>query len=120
MKFTMGLLAAVVAISVMPATASKAEEITFTINNEYNRDIQIEFYSQNRRHAWPGGNKAYNLSRGDSNDYKLACRQGEKVCYGAWVKGAASTYWGVGLNGKYQCDACCQVCGDGNLSKTLN
>lgn len=119
MGFKRALLALGVALLMPFATFAAAQEITFTINNENSNDIQIEFYSQNRNHAWPGGNQAYNLSAGDSNAYKLACRSGEKICYGAWVKGNANTYWGVGLNGKYSCDACCQICGDGNLEKTL-
>lgn len=114
------LLALGVALLMPVATMAAAEEITFKINNDYNKDIQIEFYSQDRNHAWPGGNQAYNLNSGDSNSYRLSCRSGEKICYGAWVKGDARTYWGVGLNGKYSCDACCQVCGDGDLEKTLH
>jgi hypothetical protein len=118
----MGLKQLLLAVALLlpTATIANAEEITFKINNDYDKDIQIEFYSQNRSHAWPGGNKAYNLEASDSNSYKLACQQGEKICYGAWVKGNSSTYWGVGLNGKYSCDACCQVCGDGDLEKTLH
>jgi hypothetical protein len=90
------LLALGVALLMPVATIASAQEITFQINNEHRSDIQIEFYSQDRNHAWPGGNQAYNLDSGDSNSYKLACRRGEKICYGAWIKGNANTYWGVG------------------------
>lgn len=120
MGFSRVLLALGVALLLPLATFAAAEEITFKINNDYDKDIQIEFYSQERSHAWPGGNNAYNLSSGDSNSYKLACRSGEKICYGAWVKGNSSTYWGVGLNNKQSCDSCCQTCGDGDLEKTLH
>lgn len=121
MGFRGALLALGVALAlVSPTTSVQAQEITFEITNDYGRDIQIEFYSQNRRHAWPGGNKAYNINRGDTQSYRLACQRGEKICYGGWVKGDSRTYWGVGLNGKYSCDACCQICGDGNLRKTLH
>lgn len=121
MWFRGALLALGVAVmAAMPTVAAQSAEINFEITNDYNRDIQIEYYSQNRRHAWPGGSKAYNIERGDTANHKLSCRAGEKICYGAWVKGNARTYWGVGLNGKYQCDSCCWVCGEGNARRTLN
>ncbi len=120
MGFKRILLALGVALLMPFAAAAIAEEITFKINNESDHDIQVEFYSQDRSHAWPGGNQAYNLGSGDSNSYRLSCRSGEKICYGAWVKGKGTTYWGVGLNGKQSCDSCCQVCGEADLEKTLN
>ncbi|MBX3532900.1 MAG: hypothetical protein KF826_00945 [Xanthobacteraceae bacterium] len=121
MWFRGALLALGVALTlVSPTTTVQAQEITFEITNDFGRDIQVEFYSQNRNHAWPGGNRAYNLNRGDTQTYKLACQRGEKICYGGWVKGNARTYWGVGLNGKQSCDRCCVFCGDGVLRRTLN
>ncbi len=62
MGFKRALLALTVALMMPVATFAAAQEITFKINNENEKDIQIEFYSQNRNHAWPGGNQAYNLS----------------------------------------------------------
>ena len=112
------LLALAIALTPV-ATIALAEDISFGIKNDSDFDIQIEFYSQDRNHAWPGGDQAYNLSSGDSNSYKLACRSGEKVCYGAWVKGKQSTYWGVGLNNKQSCDACCIQCDGSDLQRTL-
>lgn len=119
MGFKRLLLALGVALLLPIATMASAENITFTIENESDFDIQIEFYSQDRSHAWPGGDQAYNLSSGADNAYRLECRDGEKICYGAWVKGKSSTYWGVGLNNKYTCESCCQRCGEANLSKRL-
>lgn len=119
MGFKQSLLALGVALLLPIATIASAETITFNIENESDHDIQIEFYSQDRSHAWPGGNQAYNLSSGNDSEYRLNCREGEKICYGAWVKGKSSTYWGVGLNNKQACDSCCQTCGEGNLSKRL-
>ena len=119
MGFQRLFLALGVALFLPIASLASAQDITFSITNKSDYDIQIEFYSQDRNHAWPGGNQAYNLGSGDDSDYKLACRSGEKICYGAWVKGRSSTYWGVGLDNKQSCSACCQNCGDGNLSRTL-
>lgn len=102
-----------------PTTAVQAQEVTFAMTNDSGQDIQIEFYSEDRSHAWPGGGQAYNLGRARDNNYKLSCRRGEKICYGAWVKGAAQTYWGVGPNRKYSCDTCCVTCTGGTLARTL-
>jgi hypothetical protein len=77
--------------------------------------VQIEFYSQARNHAWPGGDDAYDINDYDVHEYRLNCRTGEKVCYGAWETGNASRYWGVGLNDKHNCEDCCSTCGGGPL-----
>lgn len=119
MGFKRLLLALGVALFLPIATIASAQTITFNLENESDYDIQIEFYSQDRSHAWPGGDQAYNLASGKENEYRLQCRDGEKICYGAWVKGKSSTYWGVGLQNKQACESCCQTCGEGNLSKRL-
>jgi hypothetical protein len=118
MGFKRLVLALGVALLMPIVTVASAENITFSLENESDYDIQIEFYSQDRSHAWPGGDQAYNLASGDENSYKLACRGSEKICYGAWVKGKSATYWGVGLNNKQACESCCQTCGE-SLSKRL-
>lgn len=112
----LGLVVATIA----PATAVKAQQVTFEMTNEYGRDIQIVFYSEDRNHAWPGGDQAYNLRRGRDERWVLACRRGEKICYGGWVRGDARTYWGVGLNRRHSCDRCCVTCDGGVLRRTLN
>ncbi|MBK8009040.1 MAG: hypothetical protein IPK23_11880 [Rhizobiales bacterium] len=48
---------------VAPATTAQAQQLTFAMTNDSGQDIQIEFYSEDRNHAWPGGNQAYNLAR---------------------------------------------------------
>ncbi|MBY0530868.1 MAG: hypothetical protein K2P86_02750 [Xanthobacteraceae bacterium] len=104
---------------IAPATTAQAQQVTFAITNDSGRDIQIEFYSEDRNHAWPGGNQAYNLARARDDSWTLNCRRGEKICYGGWVKGDSRTYWGVGLNRKYSCSACCVTCDGGTLRRTL-
>lgn len=117
----MALGAALLSLALLaPASAQTPGELTFDITNNSGRTIQIEFYSQDRRgHAWPGGNRAYDIANGDRRALALSCVQGEKICYGAWVKGAARTYWGVGLHGRYGCQACCKQCGQDDFRTTL-
>ncbi len=111
-----GLMLAVVA----PATDAQAQQVTFEFTNEYGQDIQVSFYSEDRNHAWPGGDQAYNLRRARDDRWTIACRRGEKICYGAWVRGNAKTYWGVGLNRSQRCDRCCVTCDGGVLKRTLH
>lgn len=93
-------------------------EVTFSIECDYPHKIQLEFYSQDRSTAWPGNNMAYNITDYKTHLYKLKCRSGEKICYGAWPN-QSSTYWGIGSNGSYHCQNCCAFCNGGSVTYTL-
>ncbi len=110
------LLALAFVFAVMAPSSSHGQQLTFELINDSGRDIQVEFYSEDRNHAWPGGNQAYNLARARDNSWTISCRRGEKICYGAWVKGNSTVYWGVGLNRKQRCETCCFIC-DGSVAK---
>jgi hypothetical protein len=69
------------------STASVAESMTWTVTSDYKFRSQIEFYSQNRSMAWPGGGTVYTLNDYAPHKFTLACRRGEKICYGAWATG---------------------------------
>lgn len=82
---------------------------TFILHNEDKYKLGVEFYSMTRKnYAWPGGNKQYILER--SGTYRLNCRPGEKICYGAW-RDYQTIYWGVG-HGREGCSNCCLHCGE--------
>ena len=83
---------------------------TVVMNNSTGRYIQFEFTDDGNRHVWPGEDKAYSLPPGDSNDVSLNCYSGQKICYGAWVRGDDDRYWGVGNNNSHDCDDCCFRC----------
>jgi hypothetical protein len=89
---------------------NKGDTITFKIQSNYRYIVQLEFYSQSRKVAWPGGSKAYNIKDADVHDFTLNCRPGEKICYGAWVSGNQRLYWGAGMHGRQACTKCCYVC----------
>jgi hypothetical protein len=103
-------------LGVVPASAG---EVTFIMKNSHQFRVQVELYSQDRNHVWPGNNKVYILDDEETKRIPLSCNEGEKICYGAWVDGDASTYWGVGPNDKQQCEDCCYVCQGGN-TETIN
>ncbi|MBT6118709.1 MAG: hypothetical protein HOH66_12655, partial [Rhodospirillaceae bacterium] len=64
--------------------------------------------------AWPGGGNAFILDNGEPHSLPLACDEGERVCYGAWVQGDTSISWGTGPGGEGACDDCCYICGTGD------
>lgn len=112
MKRVLALLVAAAAIGTMPAEALSGN-LVFRIKSNYAYRVQIEFYAQGRNAAWPGSNKAYNLDDSKVHEYSLNCHSGEKICYGAWVTGNQSKYWGAGLGGRRACSKCCFVCDGG-------
>jgi hypothetical protein len=88
---------------------------TFTIHNKDRYRLGLEFTSQSRSAAWPGGNRQYNVS--GTSTYNLTCQPGEKICFGAW-RDHQTTVWGVGRNNSQGCQRCCVSCG-GTFETTL-
>ena len=99
-----------------PERGAGADAFIFHFRSEYQSTINLEFYSENRNAAWPGGNMVFHLYPGKTETYRLQCIRGEKICYGAWVPGSP-TFWGLGdavRQGKsWQCTDCCYFCGSG-------
>jgi hypothetical protein len=95
----------------------RESQVTFNIECEYPYAIQIAFYSQDRNVSWPGNNMAYSINDYRTHEYKLSCKSGEQICYGAWPR--SSLHWGVGLNDQYGCQNCCARCDGGTHSYVL-
>jgi hypothetical protein len=93
--------------------------MTWTVKSMYQYKVQIAFYSRERNHEWPGNGQAWDLNDYNNHTYTLNCRRGEKVCFGAWVTGNASKYWGVGFGGKQGCSSCCFFCGQQPQAQVL-
>jgi hypothetical protein len=87
-------------------SAASAADVTFQMR-----------YSQDRSHVWPGGNQVYYLDDGETKSMSLSCDEGEKICYGAWVSGDKSTYWGTGPDNAETCSDCCYTCTGGNTEE---
>ena len=106
-----GLLLAVLVPSLAAAATSR-----WTIDNDYNRTVSLEFYSQDRNHVWPGNDQVYVIDPNEGQaSFNLSCNNNELICYGAWVRGNSQTYWGVGPNDSYNCSNCCARCGQGDV-----
>jgi hypothetical protein len=112
LRLVAALLLGLTATFALPAPA-EADTLVWRFKSNYRYKVQVAFYSQNRAHVWPGVNRAYGLDDYAEHTYRLECRSGEKICFGAWVTGRGNTYWGVGPNDKYRCTACCAICGGG-------
>ena len=93
------------------AQPGSATTMTWTVKSMYKYRVQIAFYSRERNHEWPGNGQAWDLNDYNDHTYTLNCRRGEKICFGAWVTGNASKYWGVGFGGRQGCSTCCFICG---------
>lgn len=96
------------------------DTMTWHMRNATSSTVGISFYSQGRSGEWPGNGKAYELEAYERHAYTLRCVRGEDICYGAWIVGHPSTYWGSGVDDDEACSDCCAKCGDGDEEITLN
>lgn len=100
-------------------TQQQNQSITFKFKAASKQKAQVAFFAQDRNHVWPGGGNAYNLDDSQVHEIKLACRPGEKICYGGWATGNARIYWGRGAEGKQRCENCCYACSN-NTTSVIN
>jgi hypothetical protein len=94
-------------------TYAVADNITFKVQSMAEQKAQIVFYSQDRRHRWPGPGRAYGLNDYDQHEFKLNCITNEKICYGAWTSNDRVT-WGSGHGDHGGCPNCCYTCRGGS------
>ncbi len=115
--FKLPAVAAAFAAVLFSASAAPAADITFVMKNNHPNAVEVELYSQDRDHVWPGNGQIYYLDDGETKTMALSCQDGEKICYGAWISGDKSTYWGVGPGNSEACDNCCYTCSGGNTEE---
>jgi len=99
--------------------AAFADDVTFVMKNGHPNAIELELYSQDREHIWPGNGEVYLLDDGETKEVPLSCEAGESICYGAWISGDQNTYWGVGPDNSQTCDNCCYTC-EGGQTEEIN
>lgn len=95
-----------------------SQSVVFEIKSEDRHRVDMQFYSSDYKTIWPGRGRVYYLYDSRSYTYRLGCKPGQKICYGAWRIPNASITWGVGRNGSTSCDKCCTMCG-GNSGKIV-
>ncbi|MGH6847057.1 MAG: hypothetical protein ACREC0_06365 [Methylocella sp.] len=106
-------------LSFAATSAAFAEQLRWHVTNSTRYRAQIDFYSENRAHEWPGGGEAWDLSDDETHTYTLNCRAEESICYGAWIPGHAQYFWGSGGDHNQHCKNCCADCGEGDVSINL-
>lgn len=93
--------------------------LVFDVKNLDKYAVELSFFSDTyRNRVWPGGSQIYLLNDSGAHTYRLNCRKGEKICYGAWRRGNPDSWWGAGYGGRKGCTNCCHICG-GSASHTL-
>lgn len=109
------------ALAAVLATSGQvvAEDVTFVMSNGHPYAVEVELYSQDRNHVWPGGGQVYLLDDGETTSMPISCQSGETICYGAWVSGDEGTYWGVGPKDQQGCENCCYTC-EGGATEEIN
>ena len=116
-------------------TPAIAAEMTFQMINDSERAINLKLFSDGETHQqWPSKTKAY-LVKPDTavQQIKISCEEGEKICWGAWMKVQSVSgeivgpngerrltrnvthNVGVGERGQRTCEKCCHICKDGTL-----
>lgn len=114
------LLAFLVLGSSLGAVAAKADTMTWKIRSFSQYAVDVAFYSQNRRNIWPSTTTTYVVRNYDVASFPLSCIRGEKICYGAAVRGNANHYWGQGIGGKQACKGCCFTCDGVTVTPVMN
>jgi hypothetical protein len=115
----------VLAILGSQAGRAQAETESWKITSTYPYQVQIEFYSMDRKPlAWPGSGKAFMLYDSKQHAFSLECNPGERICYGAWEVASGgktgSRYWGVGQHNSHSCQGCCWTCGRKGNPRAIN
>lgn len=94
--------------------SAEAGSLLWRFESKHPNVVNVELYSDTRRgHVWPGNNRVYVLDDYSVKTINISCRNGEKVCYGAWVKNRSNLYWGVGYKNRNRCSNCCYTCNGG-------
>ncbi|MDW6025176.1 hypothetical protein SAZ10_25790 [Mesorhizobium sp. BAC0120] len=104
-------------IALVLAAPAFAGDVTFVMNNHHPNAVEVQLFSQSRNHVWPGSDEVYMLDDGETKTMSLSCQDGESICYGAWISGDQSTFWGVGPDGEETCDDCCYTCQGGETEE---
>jgi hypothetical protein len=96
-----------------------ADVFYFRMKSDYKYQVRVEFYSQDRKIVWPGHNEVYKLDDSAEHKFRVDCRTGERICYGAWDAANPRIHWGAGRDGKDSCTGCCFRC-NGGESRLIN
>lgn len=100
-------------ISTAAVTPALADEMNWTFDtSDITDDIQVQLYSQSDDQEWPEQERVWTIYVEDYvSNFTISCVYQEEICYGAWVKGDSTSYWGTGYKDRYNDSSACHVCG---------
>ncbi|MEX0347614.1 MAG: hypothetical protein AB3N20_22010 [Rhizobiaceae bacterium] len=103
-------LLAVGIVSTVVAPIAQAAEISFRFTNHLSSPVWVKLFSSDRLKDWPDDGRLFILADSSPRNFSVGCELGERICYGAWIEGDITHYWGSGNEGKFDCDNCCTIC----------
>ncbi len=104
------VLLVVAAAVLASAPHANAEVLSFRFTNRVSTPVWVKLFSNDRLKDWPDDGRLFILSDRSPRKYSVDCELGERICYGAWIEGDFSRFWGAGHEGKHDCDDCCEIC----------
>lgn len=112
-RIFMAMATAIVAISVWTSVA-RAELMTWQFTSLHPNIVDVKVFDKTSNLVWPAGGQVWSLKDSNAHTMRINCTPGNRICYGAAVRGTQSMYWGIGLDGSKGCPTCCYVCGRGD------
>lgn len=97
---------------------ASADSMTWQVKNTHPNIVDMKFYAvdEGNEGEWPEEGQVYSLDDEKTYEFTLSCETGERICMGAWLRGADQTYWGVGKDAAQSCEGCCYVCDGGKTT----
>ena len=116
-----GLIALVLILGqVFAAGAAMAETMSWKFRSQHPNIVDVQLYAPARNLVWPANGQVWSLKDYASHNVAINCTRGDKICYGAWVRGSESSYWGAGRLNKHSCTSCCYTCGATQETPVIN
>lgn len=92
-RVRLATLLAALMLALAASAPAVAETLTLRVQSKHPNIVDVEFYSRSRNIVWPGNKQVVPIKDDARHAYKLNCQPGEKICYGAWVRGNQSVFW---------------------------
>lgn len=109
-----------VAAQIFAVGAAMAEPMVWKFRSYHANIVDVQLYASARNNVWPGNGQVWSLKDSNAHNVTINCVRGEKVCYGAWVRGTESSYWGGGRGNRKNCTSCCYICGTTSQTPIIN
>ena len=101
--------------------AQQTAQMTWQFKSLHANIVDVKLFAKARGNQWPTTTTVWSLKDSEPHTVRITCQVNEQICYGAWVRGSNSAYWGVGKDGSAGCTNCCYRCVDGEVPlRTLN